>query len=203
MFLQVEVWLVSLFNVHVNSFASRKLSGRITRKAKAEKFSFCEIPIHYLPQFAPFAKITTVSTIHLVLGKDKYFCSQSTSSLPPSIKSNRWWKLISLFPSPTQETLIYFLLCVGNTKDESYYSGWAPTKSPPCSTTGRIWPSARPQTTAKSRRFCDRHEAQLLTQVVSLTFWCWWTFLFSCTPFVFLLVGLGASIPATHTHRRS
>lgn len=57
MFLQVEeVWLVSLFDVQVNSFASRKLSGRITWNAEAEKFSFCEIPICFLPSFLPSAR---------------------------------------------------------------------------------------------------------------------------------------------------
>lgn len=41
-----------------------------------------EYPIHYLPQFTPLSEITTVSTVRLVLGKDEYFCSHSTSSLP-------------------------------------------------------------------------------------------------------------------------
>ena len=41
---------------------------------------------------------------------------------PSFIKNNRRSKLISLFPGPAQETLIYFVLCVGNTEDESCYS---------------------------------------------------------------------------------
>lgn len=56
---------------------------------------------------------------------------------PSFTKNNRWWKLISLFPSPARETLIYFLCCVGNTEDESYYSGWDPAESAPCSTAVR------------------------------------------------------------------
>lgn len=92
-----------------------------------------------------------------MLGKGKYFCSHSTSSLPSFIKDNRWWKIISLFPGPTQEILIYFLLHVGNTKVKSYYSGWIPTKSPPCSSSVRTWSFIRPQTTAQSRHSCDHH----------------------------------------------
>lgn len=62
----------------------------------------------------------------------------------------------------------------------------------------RIWPLPHSRPLQNPGTFFDHREPQPLAQVASLMSWCWWTFLCSCTPFVFLLVGLGASICASH-----
>lgn len=124
-----------------------------------------------LPRCTPFSKISAVSTIHLVPGKDKCFCSPSTSSLPPRITENRRWQLIASFPSPAQETLIYFLLCVENGR----WIGWCRTN--PCEVPSLLQhreEEALCQTpaVAQSRHLCDHLKPQLLDWVVILMFWC-------------------------------
>lgn len=100
-----------------------------------------------------------------MLGKGKYFYSHSTSSDPSSIKDNRWWKLISLFPGPTQETLIYFLLHAGNTEGESLF------RMNPYKVTSLLHQCedmALYQTLIHCRlqALYDHHRSQLLAQVV-------------------------------------
>lgn len=154
--------LLSLLDVQVNSFASWKQEAGTHKKLKQKNYPSMKFPSSIFPILLPLPRSPLSAQDIWCLGRASI--SVVTPHLLSFIADNRWWKLISLFPCPTQETLIHFLLHGGNTKVESYYSGWIPPKSPPCSTSVRISPSIRPQTTAKSRHSSDHHKPELLAQ---------------------------------------
>lgn len=135
------------------------------------------------PWCTPISKITiTIITMHLVQGKKPFHVFSC-----PVFPKETCWKLISLFPSPAQETPTYFLLCVGNGKGEPDGMGWGPAKH--CQTTAG----------AKSRPLCHHLKPQIPDWGWSEMFWCSWAFLLHTFPFLFLLMGLVVSISVTHS----
>lgn len=182
--------LVSLFDVQVNSFASQKQEAGTHKKLQQKNYP----SMNFHPRSSPFCCLCQDHHCqHKISGKGKYFCSHSTSSLPSFIKDNRWWKIISLFPGPTQETLIYLFVACWECQSWILLFRMNPYKVTSLLHQCEDMASVRPQTTAKPRH--------ITITALSSTFWCWWTFLpFGHTPFVLPLVGLGASACAPHSH---
>lgn len=108
----------------------KRWGGKSHERLKLKNSPSMKFPFVF-PRCTPFSKISAVSTIHLVPGKDKCFCSPSTSSLPPHIKKNRRWKLIASFPSPGDSDLLFAVCWEWQmnrmTQDESL---WSPLLAP-------------------------------------------------------------------------